>query len=146
MLEHIDVGGDRITYDDETPPDITGFATTLLDRVAARGHGHREVLFEPPIARRQCRRAADPGRIPAFRRGQELLHQVDAAMNDLARPAMYEAYHCIEPVKAGSASPVTYDIGAGVRIGRLARARPLARRAARRPAGGACRRAPTASS
>ncbi len=47
-LDHIDVGGGLgITYADETPPDITGFATTLLDRVAARGHGHREVLFEP---------------------------------------------------------------------------------------------------
>ena len=35
---------------------------------------------------------------------------VDAAMNDLARPAMYEAYHRIEPVVLRDAPAVTYDI------------------------------------
>ncbi len=35
---------------------------------------------------------------------------VDAAMNDLARPAMYEAYHRIEPVVLRDAQAVTYDI------------------------------------
>ncbi|WER45733.1 diaminopimelate decarboxylase [Cupriavidus sp. WKF15] len=115
VLEHIDVGGGLgITYADETPPDITGFATTLLDRVAARGHGHREVLFEP--GRSLVGNAGvlltqveflKPGAAKNF-------CIVDAAMNDLARPAMYEAFHGIEPVLASSASPVTppvtYDI------------------------------------
>ncbi|WP_420994460.1 diaminopimelate decarboxylase [Cupriavidus sp. 30B13] len=113
-LEHIDVGGGLgITYDHETPPDITGFARTLLDRVAERGHGHREVLFEP--GRSLVGNAGvlltqveflKPGAAKNF-------CIVDAAMNDLARPAMYEAYHRIEPVQlreAEQAAPVTYDV------------------------------------
>ncbi|NOV26257.1 diaminopimelate decarboxylase [Cupriavidus necator] len=110
-LEHIDVGGGLgITYTDETPPDITGFATTLLERVAARGHGHREVLFEP--GRSLVGNAGvlltqveflKPGAAKNF-------CIVDAAMNDLARPAMYEAYHRIEPVALRDGTAVTYDI------------------------------------
>ncbi len=113
-LEHIDVGGGLgITYDDETPPDITGFARTLLDRVAERGHGHREVLFEP--GRSLVGNAGvlltqveflKPGAAKNF-------CIVDAAMNDLARPAMYEAYHRIEPVQsrdADGSAAITYDV------------------------------------
>ncbi|MBY4898341.1 diaminopimelate decarboxylase [Cupriavidus sp. AU9028] len=104
VLSHIDVGGGLgITYADETPPDTTGFARTLLDRVAERGHGHREVLFEP--GRSLVGNAGvllttveflKPGAAKNF-------CIVDAAMNDLARPAMYEAYHRIEPVAAAKA-------------------------------------------
>ncbi|MFP3756866.1 diaminopimelate decarboxylase [Cupriavidus sp. SIMBA_020] len=110
-LDHIDVGGGLgITYADETPPDITGFATTLLDRVAARGHGHREVLFEPGRSL--------VGNAGALLTQVEFLKPgaaknfciVDAAMNDLARPAMYEAYHRIEPVAPRADAPVTYDV------------------------------------
>ncbi|SDD68282.1 diaminopimelate decarboxylase [Cupriavidus sp. YR651] len=110
-LDHIDVGGGLgITYDDETPPDITGFATTLLDRVAARGHGHREVLFEP--GRSLVGNAGvlltqveflKPGAAKNF-------CIVDAAMNDLARPAMYEAFHRIEPVAPRAEASMTYDV------------------------------------
>ncbi|MGO4305088.1 diaminopimelate decarboxylase [Cupriavidus sp. RAF12] len=110
-LDHIDVGGGLgITYDDETPPDITGFATTLLDRVAARGHGHREVLFEP--GRSLVGNAGvlltqveflKPGAAKNF-------CIVDAAMNDLARPAMYEAFHRIEPVAPRADASMTYDV------------------------------------
>lgn len=110
-LDHIDVGGGLgITYADETPPDITGFATTLLDRVAERGHGHREVLFEP--GRSLVGNAGvlltqveflKPGAAKNF-------CIVDAAMNDLARPAMYEAYHRIEPVASRADAAVTYDV------------------------------------
>jgi len=110
-LEHIDVGGGLgITYADETPPDITGFATTLIDRVAARGHGHREVLFEP--GRSLVGNAGvlltqveflKPGAAKNF-------CIVDAAMNDLARPAMYEAFHRIEPVTPRNDEQVKYDV------------------------------------
>ncbi|AOY92515.1 diaminopimelate decarboxylase [Cupriavidus sp. USMAA2-4] len=110
-LEHIDVGGGLgITYADETPPDITAFASTLLSHVAARGHGHREVLFEPGrslvgnagllLARVEYLK---PGATKNF-------CIVDAAMNDLARPAMYEAYHAIEAVAPRAAQAVTYDV------------------------------------
>lgn len=110
-LEHIDVGGGLgITYDDETPPDITGFATTLIDRVAARGHGHREVLFEPGRSL-----VGNAGvlltRVEFLKPGAaKNFCIVDAAMNDLARPAMYEAYHRIEPVAPRADTAVTYDV------------------------------------
>src|SRR5206468_2799131 len=35
---------------------------------------------------------------------------VDAAMNDLPRPAMYQAFHAIEPVHARSGPAQTYDV------------------------------------
>jgi diaminopimelate decarboxylase len=35
---------------------------------------------------------------------------VDAAMNDLPRPAMYQAFHAIVPVKEGSGEAVRYDV------------------------------------
>ncbi len=35
---------------------------------------------------------------------------VDAAMNDLPRPAMYQAYHGIEPLQQGSGSATRYDV------------------------------------
>ncbi len=115
VLSHIDVGGGLgITYDDETPPDITGFARTLLERVAQRGHGHREVLFEPGRSL-----VGNAGvlltRVEFLKPGEaKNFCIVDAAMNDLARPAMYEAFHRIEPVvpPVGSnpGEAVTYDV------------------------------------
>ena len=110
-LEHIDVGGGLgITYNDETPPDITKFATTLIDRVAARGHGHREVLFEPGRSL-----VGNAGvlltRVEFLKPGAaKNFCIVDAAMNDLARPAMYEAFHRIEPVAPRNDAGVMYDV------------------------------------
>jgi diaminopimelate decarboxylase len=111
VLSHIDVGGGLgITYDDETPPDITGFARTLLERVAQRGHGHREVLFEPGRSL-----VGNAGvlltRVEFLKPGEaKNFCIVDAAMNDLARPAMYEAFHRIEPVVPHAGEAVTYDV------------------------------------
>ena len=47
-LAHIDVGGGLgITYRDETPPDAGALIARLLERIDARGHGHRKLMFEP---------------------------------------------------------------------------------------------------
>ena len=35
---------------------------------------------------------------------------IDAAMNDLPRPAMYQAFHAIEPVASRNGEPTTYDV------------------------------------
>ena len=71
-IHHVDVGGGLgITYTDEQPPRADELVARLLQRLDARGHGHREVLFEPgPLPRRQCRRAADRGAVPQARRGR----------------------------------------------------------------------------
>jgi diaminopimelate decarboxylase len=111
QIRHIDVGGGLgITYDDETPPDIGVFVRTVLDRIDARGHGHREVYFEPGRSL-----VGNAGilltRVEFLKPGVEKNFViVDAAMNDLARPAMYEAYHAIEPVVARAAPTQMYDV------------------------------------
>ncbi|AUT60696.1 diaminopimelate decarboxylase [Paraburkholderia terrae] len=110
-IKHIDVGGGLgITYDDETPPDIGDFVRTLLDRIEARGHGHREVYFEPGRSL-----VGNAGmlltRVEFLKPGAEKNFAiVDAAMNDLARPAMYEAYHAIEPVVQRAGDKHVYDV------------------------------------
>jgi diaminopimelate decarboxylase len=114
-IHHIDVGGGLgITYDDETPPDIEVFVRTLLDHIEARGHGHRSVFFEPGRSV-----TGNAGilltRVEFLKPGEEKNFAiVDAAMNDLARPAMYQAYHAIEPVleptSARTEPPRVYDV------------------------------------
>ncbi len=98
-IHHIDVGGGLgITYDNETPPDIGRFVKTVLDHIDARGHGARDVYFEPGRSL-----GGNAGvlltRVEYLKPGEEKNFAiVDAAMNDLARPAMYEAFHRIVPV------------------------------------------------
>jgi len=110
-LRHIDVGGGLgICYDDEVPPEIGSFVTALLDHFAARGHTTREIWFEP--GRSLVGNAGvlltqveflKPGAVKNFA-------IVDAAMNDLARPAMYEAFHAIVPVRPRSGPAKLYDV------------------------------------
>ena len=111
-IHHLDIGGGLgISYTNETPPAITDFANTLLNHIESKGFGHLEVLFEP--GRSLVGNAGlllttieylKPGETKNF-------CIVDAAMNDLMRPAMYEAFHAIVPVKSNSNAPaVTYDI------------------------------------
>ena len=87
---HIDFGGGLgITYNDETPPACRCAVRSLLARIDARGHGDRKLLFEP--GRSLVGNAGvlvtevlylKPGETKNF-------CIVDAAMNDLLRPAMY---------------------------------------------------------
>jgi diaminopimelate decarboxylase len=97
-IHHIDVGGGLgITYTDEAPPHADVLVSALLARIDSRGHGHRTVMFEP--GRSLVGNAGvlltevlylKPGAVKNF-------CIVDAAMNDLMRPAMYEAWMRIEP-------------------------------------------------
>ncbi|SEB22198.1 diaminopimelate decarboxylase [Paraburkholderia sartisoli] len=111
-IRHVDVGGGLgIVYDDETPPDIGNFVRTLLDRIEQRGHGHREVYFEPGRSL-----VGNAGvlltRVEFLKPGAEKNFAiVDAAMNDLARPAMYEAFHRIEAAVQRDGQPAqVYDV------------------------------------
>jgi diaminopimelate decarboxylase len=110
-LRHVDVGGGLgITYSKETPPDTGVFVRTLLERIDARGHGHREVFFEPGRSV-----TGNAGilltRVEFLKPGEEKNFAiVDAAMNDLARPAMYQAYHAIDPVLQRQDPPAVYDV------------------------------------
>ena len=110
-IHHIDVGGGLgITYSNETHPDTSQFVRTLLERIEARGHGHREVFFEPGRSV-----TGNAGilltRVEFLKPGAEKNFAiVDAGMNDLARPAMYQAYHAIEAVAPRQGAERVYDV------------------------------------
>ncbi len=113
-IHHMDLGGGLgITYTDETPPAADILIGQLLAKIDARGHGHREILFEP--GRSLVGNAGvlltevlflKPGE-------QKNFCVVDAAMNDLMRPALYEAYMGIVNVqtRAETASHVWDVVG-----------------------------------
>ncbi len=111
-LHHLDLGGGLgIRYADETPPTPAQWIEALSARLQARGQGHRQVLLEP-------------GRSVVGNAGVLLCEVVtlksslekhfavvDAAMNDLMRPALYEAWQRIEPAQArDGAQTLRYDI------------------------------------
>lgn len=115
-LHHLDIGGGiGITYDDEKPVAVGDYLSRLfarIDRWRAEKHGGKPitVMFEP-------------GRSIVGNAGvlvtevQYLKHSgsknfavVDAAMNDLMRPAMYEAWHGVLPVYRREESARVYDV------------------------------------
>jgi diaminopimelate decarboxylase len=107
-IHHLDLGGGLgITYTDETPPAADALIGRLLARIDARGHGQREIMFEP--GRSLVGNAGvllteviylKPGE-------QKNFCVVDAGMNDLMRPALYEAHRGIVNTRAtdGPAQP-----------------------------------------
>jgi diaminopimelate decarboxylase len=111
VLEHIDFGGGLgIEYHGDQPPSAASVWQQLLSKMDARGYGKRKIVIEP-------------GRSLVGNAGvcitQALYFKptdsknfliVDAAMNDLPRPAMYEAYHTVVPVKPRTAPAVLMDI------------------------------------
>jgi diaminopimelate decarboxylase len=98
-IHHIDVGGGLgIRYDDESPPDAEALVAALVARIDARGHGARELILEPGRSL-----VGNAGVLLAevlvLKEGAaKNFCVVDAAMNDLLRPAMYQAWMRIEPV------------------------------------------------
>ncbi|MES2720512.1 MAG: diaminopimelate decarboxylase [Pseudomonadota bacterium] len=95
-LSHIDIGGGLgVCYRDETPPTPAEYAAVLLPRLKARG---LKVYMEPGRAI-----AATAGVLLTrveFLKPTEHKHfaVIDAAMNDLIRPALYSAWMDIVPV------------------------------------------------
>ena len=110
-LHHLDLGGGLgISYGTESPPDITEFTNTLLNRVAERGFGHLDIVLEPGRSL-----VGNAGilltQIEYIKPGVEKnFCIVDAAMTELMRPALYEAYHGIVPVHTKAIKSATYDI------------------------------------
>ncbi|WP_230411878.1 diaminopimelate decarboxylase [Denitromonas iodatirespirans] len=107
-LAHIDIGGGMgIRYSDETPPCADDYLAPVLKALAGRTE---EILLEPGRSL-----VGNAGllltRIEYLKPGQEKHFAiVDAAMNDLARPALYDAYHQVVPVIARDLPAQTYDV------------------------------------
>ncbi|BFO54205.1 diaminopimelate decarboxylase [Acidovorax sacchari] len=112
-IHHIDFGGGLgIDYNGDTPPAADALWKQLLARLDARGYGDRQFMIEP--GRSLVGNAGvcltevlyvKPGE-------QKNFCIVDAAMNDLPRPAMYQAFHGIVPVAAPATDTATavYDV------------------------------------
>jgi diaminopimelate decarboxylase len=107
-LHHLDLGGGLgIRYRDEAPPPIAEYLGALLGRVAARP---LKILLEPGRAL-VGNAGALLTRVEYLKPGAEHSFAiVDAAMNDLLRPALYDAWHDIIPVAARSGPTRRYDV------------------------------------
>ena len=107
-IEHLDLGGGiGIRYRDETPIEIAHYAQAVQQRLAGRG---LKLLLEP--GRVLVGNAALLlTRVEYLKPGTEKSFAVvDAAMNDLMRPALYDAYHEILPVAPHSGTQQAYDV------------------------------------
>jgi len=107
-ISHIDVGGGiGISYHDETPPEFGDYSKAILDKLANR---NVKLLFEPG-------RALVGNAGVLLTKVEYLKHNesknfaiVDAAMNDLMRPALYDAYHDIVAVRPRTGKATNYEI------------------------------------
>lgn len=108
-IKHLDIGGGLgVRYDQETPPDPSAYATAIIEKVKPSG---LSIIMEPGRAI-----AANAGILVT---GVEFIKEnadkhfaiVDAAMNDLLRPALYNAWQKIIPVEINHHHPSRlYDV------------------------------------
>jgi diaminopimelate decarboxylase len=97
-IHHVDVGGGLgITYTDEAPPAADCWWPAAGPHGRTRPRPPRAAAGARPFAGGQCRRAADRGAGAQARAPSKNFCIVDAAMNDLVRPAMYQAWMGIVP-------------------------------------------------
>ena len=108
-IHHLDLGGGLgIKYkDDQVQPTVASYLTPLLDKLVGRG---LKVVLEPGR-----RLVGNAGllltRVEYLKPGEgKSFAIIDAAMNDLMRPALYEAWHDILPVVPRSGDNRAYDV------------------------------------
>ena len=112
-IEHIDFGGGLgIDYQGDTPPQADALWAQLLAKLDARGFGQRKLMIEPGRSL-----VGNAGvcvtEVLYLKPGEQTnFWVVDAAMNDLPRPAMYQAFHAIVPLNTPSTatSATLYDV------------------------------------
>ena len=107
-IKFFDMGGGLgITYEDETPPQLGEYARVIVD------------ALEPTA----LKLILEPGRVIVGNAGilvTRALYRkfgaaknfiiVDAGMNDLMRPALYQAYHAIQPVVLSDREELVADV------------------------------------
>lgn len=108
QLQYLDMGGGLgITYNDEKPPEPTEYAEAIVSSLADQ----------------DLKLILEPGRVIVGNAGimvTEVLYRklgeaknfviVDAGMNDLMRPSLYQAYHAIHPVVRKSTTSLVADV------------------------------------
>jgi len=108
-IEHLDLGGGLgVIYNDENPPHPSAYAKALLKEIRQSG---LKLILEPGRSI-----AANAGilltRVDYIKQnGDKCFAVVDGAMNDLLRPALYDAWQEIIPVStAAQGKRVDYDV------------------------------------
>ncbi len=111
-LQHIDLGGGMgVTYEDEEALDFAEYGASVQQILAGREH---TIYLEPGrsivanagvlLTRVEYTKPAAAADAPSFA-------VVDAAMNDLIRPALYQAWHRVMPLKeAGLNGHTPWDV------------------------------------
>lgn len=109
VLEHIDIGGGLgIRYNDESPPEPREYAAAVIDRLKGRNVS----LFMEPGRAIVGNAGVLLTRVLYLKsNGEKHFAVVDAAMNDLIRPSLYQAWQAILPVEVPTTSETqSYDI------------------------------------
>lgn len=105
QLDHLDLGGGLgVRYNDETPPSPQEYVSALVAKLSQR---NLKLILEPGRAL-----AANSGilvtRVEYLKESSaKNFALVDAGMNDLLRPALYDAWQAIVPVQEHSNAPLT---------------------------------------
>ncbi|MCP1771428.1 diaminopimelate decarboxylase [Neisseria perflava] len=108
FLQHLDLGGGvGIVYRDENVPDLKSYADAVQKLIGSR---NLKLVLEPGRSL-----VGNAGtlltKVEFVKKGEEKnFVMVDAAMNDLMRPALYAAYHHIEAVEQKNTAPFTADV------------------------------------
>jgi diaminopimelate decarboxylase len=112
-IHHLDLGGGiGINYEGaghDVPP-LGAFIAAMLAKLDARGHGHRPLAFEPG--------RSIVGNAGVLLTNVEFVKPtpyknyaiVDAGMNDLMRPTLYQAYHGMTEVEQRGTLAALYDV------------------------------------
>ncbi|TAG27094.1 MAG: diaminopimelate decarboxylase [Burkholderiales bacterium] len=114
-IEHIDFGGGLgIHYEDTQPPKADDLWQQLLSKLDTRGYGQRHLMIEPGRSLVGNAGVCITEVLYLKPSEQKNFCIVDAAMNDLPRPAMYQAFHGIVPVQAQATgtegAALTYEV------------------------------------
>ena len=108
QLSHIDIGGGiGICYQDESPPDFEIYIKEILNKIKGL---NVKIIFEPGRAL-----VGNAGVLLSkveYLKQNDIKHFaiIDAAMNDLMRPTLYDAYHEIKVVREHDTKPQSFDV------------------------------------
>jgi len=107
-LRHLDVGGGMgIRYRDESPKPVADFVAAVLGAIG----GHRQQLVLDPGRAIVGNAGVLLTRVEYVKAGEERnFLVVDAAMNDLIRPALYGAWHEVRVVQESKEPGAVYDV------------------------------------
>ena len=107
-LSHVDIGGGiGICYQDESPPDFDIYTKAILNKIQ---NLDVKIIFEPGRAL-----VGNAGILLSkveYLKQNDIKHFaiIDAAMNDLMRPTLYDAYHEIKIVREQDTKLQSFDV------------------------------------